>query len=187
MKTWVKCPISSGSVQLTKSEKEIKYYLEIITCDPQWWPLNIYNRLCQVYCKKNKTTTTTEVYKTLYWWISECLLGCWFQPHLRHCVVSFVCLFVCLFVWFFTSHQQSFSYIETGLPGLNQYYARINVSCSRTTTQWGSNPRPFGLESSTLLLSHYAPCVVSLSKALILCIVLVQPRKGIFCWSDPYF
>ena len=27
--------------------------------------------------------------------------------------------------------QQSFSYIGTGLPGLNQYYARINVSCSR--------------------------------------------------------
>ena len=28
--------------------------------------------------------------------------------------------------------QQSFSYVETGLPGLNQYLARINVSCSRT-------------------------------------------------------
>ena len=28
--------------------------------------------------------------------------------------------FVCL-IWFFTSHQQSFSYIGTGLPGLNQY------------------------------------------------------------------
>ena len=33
---------------------------------------------------------------------------------------------------FFTSHQQSFSYVGTGLPGLNQYKARINVSCSRT-------------------------------------------------------
>ena len=39
--------------------------------------------------------------------------------------------FVCLF-WFFTSHQQSFSYVGTDLPGLNQYWARINVSCSRT-------------------------------------------------------
>ena len=29
-------------------------------------------------------------------------------------------LFVCL-ILFFTSHQQSFSYIETGLPRLNQY------------------------------------------------------------------
>ena len=30
-------------------------------------------------------------------------------------------LHVCLFVWFFTSHQQSFSYTGTNLPGLNQY------------------------------------------------------------------
>ena len=30
------------------------------------------------------------------------------------------CLFVCL-IWFFTSHQQSFSYKGTSLPGLNQY------------------------------------------------------------------
>ena len=29
-------------------------------------------------------------------------------------------VFVCL-IWFFTSHQQSFSYIGTCLPGLNQY------------------------------------------------------------------
>ena len=35
-------------------------------------------------------------------------------------------LFVCL-IWFFTPHQQSFSYKGTGLPGLNQYLARINV------------------------------------------------------------
>ena len=28
--------------------------------------------------------------------------------------------FVCL-IWFLTSHQQSFSYVGTGLPGLNQY------------------------------------------------------------------
>ena len=38
--------------------------------------------------------------------------------------------------------------------------ARINVSCSTTTTQWrrwGSNPQPLGLESSTLPLSHCAP------------------------------
>ena len=66
--------------------------------------------------------------------------------------------FVCL-IWFFTSHQQSFSYIGTGLPGLNQYEARINVSSSKTTTQWhrwGSNLRPFDLESSTLPLSHFA-------------------------------
>ena len=31
-----------------------------------------------------------------------------------------VCLFVCL-IWFFTSHQQSFSHIGSGFPGMNQY------------------------------------------------------------------
>ena len=30
-------------------------------------------------------------------------------------------------IWFLTSHQQCFSYKGTGLPGLNQYLARINV------------------------------------------------------------
>ena len=38
------------------------------------------------------------------------------------------------------------------------------MSCSRTTTQWrrwGSNPRPLGLESSTLPLSHYAPSILT--------------------------
>ena len=29
-------------------------------------------------------------------------------------------LIICL-IWFFMSHQQSFSYKVTGLPGLNQY------------------------------------------------------------------
>ena len=28
-----------------------------------------------------------------------------------------------------------FSYVGTGLPGLNQYLARINVSCSRTCSE----------------------------------------------------
>ena len=36
------------------------------------------------------------------------------------CWRPFIVLFVCL-IWFFTSHQQSFSYVGTGLPGLNQY------------------------------------------------------------------
>ena len=39
-----------------------------------------------------------------------------FTPKLCFCLIRF-----------FTSHQQSFSYKGTGLPGLNQYYARINV------------------------------------------------------------
>ena len=32
-----------------------------------------------------------------------------------------------LFDWLFTSHQQSFSYKGTGLPGMSQYQAKINV------------------------------------------------------------
>ena len=40
-------------------------------------------------------------------------------------------LFVGL-ICFFTSQSKIFSYIGTGLPGLNQYLARINESCSRT-------------------------------------------------------
>ena len=39
-----------------------------------------------------------------------------------------------LFVWFCSllPSQQFFSYVETGFPGMNQYQARINVSCLRT-------------------------------------------------------
>ena len=42
--------------------------------------------------------------------------------------------FVCLFVGFdsLCPSQQSFSYVGMGLPGFNQYLARINVSCSKT-------------------------------------------------------
>ena len=48
-------------------------------------------------------------------------------------IVVFVCLlFVCLFALFFTSHQQIFRNVGTGRPGLKQYLARINVTCSRT-------------------------------------------------------
>ena len=82
-----------------------------------------------------------------------------------------------LLIWFFTSHQQSFSYIGTSVPGFNQYKARINVSCSRTTTQgrrWDSNPRPFGLESSTLPLSHCAPYMGP---------IWVSPYAGCPYWS----
>ena len=42
------------------------------------------------------------------------------------------------------------------------------MSCSRTTTpwrRWGSNPRPFGLESSSLPLGHCAP-IINIMKAI---------------------
>ena len=38
------------------------------------------------------------------------------------------------FMWFSTSHQQSFSYVGTDLPGLNQYYARIKCVLLKDTT-----------------------------------------------------
>ena len=68
-------------------------------------------------------------------------------------------LFVCLFDLFLTSHQQSFSKTGTGLSGLNQYQARINVSCSRTTTQHLTPVRlepaaPGGGGGGTLMFSH---------------------------------
>ena len=65
-------------------------------------------------------------------------LGPWRGP-------NFVCLFVCLFDCFFMSHQQSFSYVRTGLLGLNQYYARINLSCSRTQRSKAVRLEPAGL------------------------------------------
>ena len=37
------------------------------------------------------------------------------------------CINFCLFDLILYIHQQSFSYIGTGLPGLNQYLARINA------------------------------------------------------------
>ena len=45
--------------------------------------------------------------------ITSSYLFCYLQGHRKF-------LFVCL-IWIFTSHQQSFSYIGAGLPGLNQY------------------------------------------------------------------
>ena len=70
-----------------------------------------------------------------------------------------------LFVWFdsLCPSQQSFSYVGRGLPGLNQYQARINVSCSRT--HYAVMPvrlKPTAFRSqviSILTLSHCIPRV----------------------------
>ena len=43
--------------------------------------------------------------------------------------VAFVCLFDLILLH---PSQQTFSYVGTGLLGLNQYKARIKASCSRT-------------------------------------------------------
>ena len=49
---------------------------------------------------------------------------------------------------------------DSSLPALNQYLARINVSCSRKQRSEAVEARtrkPLGLESSTLPLSHCSP------------------------------
>ena len=93
--------------------------------------------LC-IFCLVNDMHLYASVYMCL-------VITCWERAALLALVCS-----VCLFC-FFTSRQLSFSYIGTGLPGLNQYSARINVSCSRTqrSGRWC-------LESSTLPLNHCA-------------------------------
>ena len=47
--------------------------------------------------------------------------ACRHDIHSKRNVVSFVSCLVCLFDLIFTSHQQSFNYIRTGIPGFNQY------------------------------------------------------------------
>ena len=56
-------------------------------------------------------------------------------------------LAILILIWFFTFYQQSFSYVGMGLTGLNQYLARINVSCLRTQRREARTPGP---------LSHWA-------------------------------
>ena len=50
--------------------------------------------------------------------ITTCKMAEYLSQYIRF---SFSFLFCFCLIWFFTSHQQSFSYKETALPGLNQY------------------------------------------------------------------
>ena len=68
------------------------------------------------------------------------------------------------FIWFFMSHQQSFSYVGTGLPGLNQKKARINVSCSRTQCSDAGEARTSGPSVSSQALHHWGVWWLSLKK-----------------------
>ena len=52
--------------------------------------------------------------------------------------------------------QQSFCYVRTDLPGLNQYYARINVSCSRTQFSDVGEARTHGPSVLSQALYHTA-------------------------------
>ena len=60
------------------------------------------------------------------------------------------------FIWFFTSHQQSFSYVGTSIPGLNRYKARINVSCSRTQRSDAGEARTPGQSVLSQVLYHWS-------------------------------
>ena len=62
--------------------------------------------------------------------------------------------FVCLI--FLHSSQKFFSYVGTGLPGLNQYLARINVSFSKTRHSDAGEARTHGPSVSSQALYHWA-------------------------------
>ena len=70
--------------------------------------------------------------------------------------------FVCL-ILFFTSHQQSFSYVK-GRVFLGWTSTKRGLMFLHKDTlqwrRWRSNPLPLGLESSTLPLSHCASLYV---------------------------
>ena len=67
---------------------------------------------------------------------------------------------VCSFVLILYVPSIIFQLCRDVFPGLNQNYARINVSCSsihNAVTPVRIEPRPLGLDLSTLPLSHCAP------------------------------
>ena len=62
------------------------------------------------------------------------------NPNHNIMIIMFVCL-----IRFFMSHQQSFSYIGTGLPGLNQFKAGINVLAQGPQRSDDGEARTWGL------------------------------------------
>ena len=66
-------------------------------------------------------------------------------------------------MWFFTSHEQSFSYKGMGLPGLNQDKARINVSCSRTQRSDAGDALTQGPSVSSQALYHWATALLGVN------------------------
>ena len=70
-------------------------------------------------------------------------------------------MIVCLFVWFDSLHPINNLSVIKGRVFLGWTSTKLGLMfLLKDTTQWrrwGSNPRPLGLESSTLPLSHCAP------------------------------
>ena len=76
------------------------------------------------------------------------------------------CIYFCLFVWFDSLRPINNLSVIKGRVFLGWTSTKLGLMfLLKDTTQWrrwGSNPRPFGLESSTLPLSHCAPtCIYS--------------------------
>ena len=85
----------------------------------------------------------------------------------------------CLFVWFdsLRHSQQFFSYAGTCLPGLNQYKARINVSCTSTEHSDPGEAWTFNPSVSSQALYHW---VTSLAQK----VKWFGSRSGpTLCWS----
>ena len=116
-----------------------------------------------------------------------------------------------LFVWFDSLRPINNLSVIKGRDFLGWTSTKLGLMfLLKDTTQlrqWGSNPRPFGLESSTLPLSHCAPysgsvveCLTqdqgaagsSLTNVTVWCpwarhinpsLGLVQPRKTLYNWK----
>ena len=124
-----------------------------------------------------------EIYMLGFWFFSTSveiyiLLGlqwtdaCWNKQHqvswcmtsrfwgwpVDHCL-GMHALFVCL-IWFFTSHQQSFSYKGTGLRGLNQYLARVNVLAQGHNAVMPVRLKPMAPSVLSQALYHWATALL---------------------------
>ena len=105
---------------------------------------------------------------------SDILGGCrcwlfWVSYYVQSLLLLPLCVKVmCLcLIWFFTAHQQSFSYVGTGLPGLNQYQAIINVSCTRTQRNDAGEAPTHGPSVSIEALYHWTPALP------VMCLILM--------------
>ena len=100
-----------------------------------------------------------------------------------------ICFMACL-IWFLTSLSTIFQLCQDGSSWVEPVLRKDKCFLLKDTTQlrrWCSNPRPFGLEASTLPLNHCAPimtCTANFSTSL----WLVPPtsltglNSGIHIW-----
>ena len=88
-----------------------------------------------------------------------------------------------LFVWFDSLHPINNLSVIKGQVFLGWTSTKLGLMfLLKDTTQWrrwGSNPRPFGLESSTLPLSHCAPEILKLNfRTLTSCLPKGLDKEG---------